>query len=58
MTITPGCAAPGGGGFVVPDLRGTGGGVAGAGRGGSWTPVPGALRARRGGSGGRRRPHD
>jgi hypothetical protein len=27
-------------------------------RGGSWTPVAGALRARRGGSGGSRRPHD
>jgi hypothetical protein len=35
-------------------LRGTG---AALGRGGSWMPVGGALRARRGGSGGSRRPH-
>ena len=43
----------------MPALRvGTGGGFVGADRGGSWTPVPGALRARRGGRGGSRRPHD
>jgi hypothetical protein len=48
---------PGGGGLVVPALRaGAAGGLAL--RGGSWTPVGGALRARRGGSGGSRRPHD
>jgi hypothetical protein len=48
---------PGGGGFVVPARRaGTAGGPAL--RGGSWTPVGGALRARRGGSGGSRRPQD
>jgi len=48
---------PGGGGFVVPARRA---GAAGwpVLRGGSWTPVAGALRARRGGSGGSRRPHD
>jgi hypothetical protein len=37
--------------------RGAGGAVVEGGRGGSWTPVGGALRARRGGSGGKRRPH-
>jgi hypothetical protein len=36
-----------GGGFGEPGVRG-----------GSWTPVAGALRARRGGKGGSRRPHD
>jgi hypothetical protein len=49
-----------GGGFVWPGRRaGVGGGAAEelAGRGGSWIPVGGAFRARRGGSGGRRRPH-
>lgn len=52
-------AAPvSGGGLVVPDLRiGGTDGLAG-GRGGSVTPVAGALRARRGGNGGSRRPHD
>jgi hypothetical protein len=72
VTMTPGCAEAGcaapdcavaglGGGVVVPVLRGavTGGGcVVLAARGGRRTPVAGALRARRGGSGGRRRPHD
>ena len=48
---------PGGGGFVVPDLRPEPAGWPAL-RGGSWTPVGGALRARRGGSGGSRRPHD
>jgi hypothetical protein len=49
------CAAAGsGGGTVVPDLR-CGSGAAG--RGGNCTPVGGALRARRGGNGGSRRPH-
>jgi hypothetical protein len=42
-----------GGGIVVPVLRGAGA-VA---RGGSCTPVGGALRARPGGRGGNRRPH-
>jgi hypothetical protein len=58
-----------GGGTVVPVLRGEGGGCTpdvlfGFGapdaveRGGSCTPVGGALRApRRGGNGGKRRPH-
>jgi hypothetical protein len=47
-----------GGGIVLPVRRGVGGGwIVVGGRGGSWTPVGGALRARRGGSGGRRRPH-
>ncbi len=48
------------GGIVVPALRsGSGGGcVVPEVRGGSWTPVGGALRARRGGRGGSRRPHD
>jgi hypothetical protein len=59
VTITPGCAADPGG-CVVLARRGavTGGGcVVLALRGGSSTPVGGALRARRGGTGGRRRPH-
>jgi hypothetical protein len=44
--------------MVEPARRGIGGGaVVEGGRGGSWTPVGGALRARRGGSGGKRRPH-
>jgi hypothetical protein len=52
------CGVPIGGGFDV-GLRGTGGGAAGlVVRGGSCTPVGGALRARRGGNGGKRRPHD
>jgi hypothetical protein len=46
-----------GGGFVVPARRGGTAGDGGA-RGGSCTPVGGALRARRGGSGGSLRPHD
>ena len=46
-----------GGGFVVPARRGGIAGDDGA-RGGSCTPVGGALRARRGGSGGSLRPHD
>jgi len=49
-----------GGGFVEPARRtGVGGGVVDgvAGRGGRLMPVGGALRARRGGSGGKRRPH-
>ena len=61
VTVTPGGAGALGGGLVVPLRRGavTGGGcVVLAARGGSRTPVAGALRARRGGSGGRRRPHD
>jgi hypothetical protein len=61
----PGCAGicidvdPGsgsGGGTVCPDFRCTGAGAT-AWRCGSWIPVGGALRARRGGSGGNRRPH-
>src|SRR5438128_689705 len=46
-----------GGGTVAPGLRG--GCVLPAGRFGSWTPVGGALRVgpRRGGNGGKRRPH-
>jgi hypothetical protein len=59
VTITLDCAF--GGGLVEPDRRGavTGGGcVVVAARGGNSTPVAGALRARRGGSGGSRRPHD
>jgi hypothetical protein len=51
-------AWPTGGGFVVPDLRDGGAGDwAAPARGGSWTPVAGALRGRRGGRGGSRRPH-
>jgi hypothetical protein len=46
-----------GGGTVCPDLRCTGTGAVFGARGGSWMPVGGALRARRGGNGGRRRPH-
>jgi hypothetical protein len=57
--LPAGAAAPAtGGGLVLPDrVRGGVDGVAG-GRGGSCTPLAGALRARRGGSGGSRRPHD
>jgi len=54
--------APGAGVVDAPGAdaagrRGSGGNVPG-GRGGKFTPVGGALRARRGGSGGNRRPHD
>jgi hypothetical protein len=49
---------PSGGGFVVPVLRSGGAAWLVPARGGSCTPVAGALRARRGGSGGNRLPHD
>jgi hypothetical protein len=50
-------AGGGVGGGIVAGLRTGGGGIVVGARGGSCTPVGGALRARRGGSGGSRRPH-